>query len=265
MRRRRDQQQQELVEAFLQEYNRLSGRAFRIPEAWWDTPDAQRPGCDALALGGEQRLAIEHTTLDAFVGEREDYDRFRQVVEALQDGQEIRRAACEHGLFVTLWVDVGTVRKGQSWPKHQAILRDWVLANLCRFAPMRQRYEVAGLPYPVSVSATPAQRRAGVFVGRNTPGDSLVDAVAKCLKKKDPKLVSYHRCGDRTVLLVETSNIALMSENRFRDALSLAQEQVSPCGIDEIWYVESAPPTTAPRRDWRLRFVRCWVNPTRSA
>lgn len=73
------------IEAFISGYSDLKDSKFEITK--W--PDQENPGdIDALASDGHEVLAIEHTSIDSFEKQREDYAVFKKSIFSYIKGIE---------------------------------------------------------------------------------------------------------------------------------------------------------------------------------
>ena len=62
------------------------------------------------------------------------------------------------------------------------------------------------------------------------------------LSRKASKLKPYKAEGFRTILLLESDDIALMDESIMLDGIRRAFSQKLPDGVDEIWYADTSIP-----------------------
>jgi len=66
------------------------------------------------------------------------------------------------------------------------------------------------------------------------------------------KLAGYQSTGKITVLLVESSDIALMSEGMMLDAIRQACPGGLPTGVDQLWYADTSIPDEIEFRDFTM-------------
>ena len=62
------------------------------------------------------------------------------------------------------------------------------------------------------------------------------------LNRKAKKLIPYRENGFKTVLLVESDDIALMDGSIMLDGIREAFSQKLPDGVDQIWYADTSIP-----------------------
>ena len=84
--------------------------------------------------------------------------------------------------------------------------------------------------------------RPGLFFVRIDPGDgTLASRLSVQLARKAAKLQPYKAAGKTTVLLVDSSDMALMNHISMRDSIREAFGGLPP-GVDELWYADTCIP-----------------------
>ena len=148
-------------------------------------------------------LAVEHTLVEPFVGEKTDYhSRFKALAEVLRAdaGLKVKGQA----LYVNTPVNV--VPRGAKAPAIAAEVAAWLLANRSRFS---REWSVEECPSPSHPNRTiPLQVRVSdvssekAFAIVQRYGDMKVDeSVRRALERKLPKLVSTKAV--RRILMLE--------------------------------------------------------------
>ena len=80
-----------------------------------------------------------------------------------------------------------------------------------------------------------------MWLARSYPADlSLPQRIADQIARKVNKLAPYAGPGMRTVLVVESDDIALMSKDKLHAAIADGFPQGLPSGLDELWYADSS-------------------------
>jgi hypothetical protein len=78
---------------------------------------------------------------------------------------------------------------------------------------------------------------------RIAPDDAtLATRLAAQMKRKAKKLEPYRSDGKITVLLLDSGDIALMNEEKLKDAVVATFPQGLPDGVDELWYADTSVP-----------------------
>ena len=88
-----------------------------------------------------------------------------------------------------------------------------------------------------------SSRPAGLFFGRFEPADdTLPDRIRVAVERKARKLAPYRATGLTTVLLVESSDIALMHDGKMLEAIRMAFPRGIPSSVDRVWYADTSIP-----------------------
>ena len=199
-----------------------------------DERNRNSPDVDAIA----GPLAIEHTSVDTVPNQRRDSEPFLQVFGILETD-------FRNGLpfYLGLSVPYEAVAVGQDWPSVLAALRAWVVESAPRLPDGRHLIDgVAGVPFPLDVQKT-SSRRTGLFVSRVAPaGDTLSMRVKGLLDRKAKKLAPYKDRGLHTVLLVESSDVALLNGAVMLNAIRRAYPSGLIAGVDQVWFADTSIP-----------------------
>jgi hypothetical protein len=228
---------QRIVEVFvLNELSRTRDEAFTIT-ARPDQTERCREAVEAIATGQSGRtVAIEHTLLQDFPGERGDAARLRAAIAPLEQDPSIRLGRAD----LLIVVEPFAVPAGVDW----AIIPGSVAAYL---APIkdglpegwsRHVIHCAGFDLALEVERTP-ENLAGVpgevFVARSWPDTPLADCVEIALKRKLGKLVATD--ADARILLLERLAIPMgCPPQMVREAIEVLRPTYTAIEqINEIW------------------------------
>jgi hypothetical protein len=73
-----------VIEYWLRLYNRLTGASFEVKD--WPDKDSSKENIDAICRDNDEHtLAIEHTLIEPFAGEKRDAARFAKTLEPLEN------------------------------------------------------------------------------------------------------------------------------------------------------------------------------------
>jgi hypothetical protein len=229
-------QDKRLVEAFVCHlaqgpYPRLT--ISRFP----DMENRDRKEIDAIA--GD--LAIEHTSIDTVPDQRRDDSYFMQVVRGLR--QELQPLV---HVRLTIGLDWTAVHPGQDWPAIRAAFRSWIVEKAHRLADGDHAMSgVPGIPFGFRAEKE-SDRPPRVVFRRTAPDDdSLPERVRDLVSRKADKLESYAG-GYVTVLLLESSDLALMNRTLLVNAIARAFADGLPSHLDEVWYADTSVPEGPP-------------------
>jgi len=223
---------QDIVDEFLAGYNAHFGSTFRIIERP-DEVQRQKQAVDALALDAVgQTLAIEHTLVQPFVGEKDDSRRFLTAIAPLEEDLSLRLPGIAY--FVSL--PVAAIPKGFDWAKIGKELRDWFLRVLSSIPEGTSLHKVPNVGFELALRIRKSQSptTAGrILVLRSDMPDDFRQVVRKALKDKLPKLTKTR--ANIRILLLELDNMPV-SELEIADSLQAMKEEYPDLAtIDQIW------------------------------
>lgn len=214
--------------AFLREH----GHAGLKVERWPDRENRESPEIDAIA----GPFAIEHTSVDTVENQRRETAHFAKVVSGLRE-EVAGRIPCR----LTITVEWSAVKVGQDWSDVRSALRDWILTkapNLPNGRNVIDEGTITGIPFGLSVYKA-SDRPPRVNFGRFSPqDDTLAARIRKQLDAKASKLGRYSP-EKTTILLVESSDLALMNQAIMLGAIKAAYSGALPAAVDEVWYADT--------------------------
>jgi hypothetical protein len=228
---RRDQQ---LVEFFLRGYNKHFGYTYRVltrPEE----NAGSKPAVEAIAQDESgHTLAIEHTLVQAFVGQKQGECPFADVLGPLKDDPSLRIP----GYIVEIFVPFGQISEIPR--RHRGgihcRLREWFRnarnglpegSSSCRIPgvgfDLTIEFEKWEGPYP----------EGRVFVWYFDAPRSFPTVVSEALRKKLTKLTDT--AADKRILLLETADPAVAFTKVTRTIQSLEDQFPLLSRINEAW------------------------------
>lgn len=244
---------QKLVGLFLDEYKKINGSAFKVKE-WVDDLERNKPAVEAIAVDSASgtSLAIEHTLLQPFEGEKEDTQRFLAVIGDLENDESLKLPRYK----VTLHLKVGAVPKGIEWSEVNKTFAQWIRDNISKFSEGDSRGEVDhnGLKIQVGISKmTLEQHDKGMLLfGRYLPPVSLVDVIRTSFQKKLPKLVGTK--AHERILLFEVE-VPILGNGEIHETIKTLRAEFDDLKqVNEIWLLL----TTAWEKEKYLAFTRIW-------
>jgi hypothetical protein len=198
--------------------------------------DENRQSSDIDALAGT--FAIEHTSVDTVEDQRRDSDWFMKVIGGLEN--ELSQKL-QYRLRITLPYE--GVRKGQNWSNIHDAFKTWIINSSASLPDGTHSIHLEpDIPFGFHVNKA-SSGRAGLIFSRIAPEDrSMSDRLRVQLSRKVKKLAPYKRKGYKTVLLVESEDIALMDENTMLEAIRNAFSGIIPAGVDQVWFVDTSIP-----------------------
>ncbi len=227
---RRDQL---LVEHFLSAYNRYHEPSYKVVR-WPEVTNRKTQAVEAVAsndLG--LTIAIEHTLVEPFEGERQDTDRFMRVFSRLEGNPDLAMP----GYDIDLIARVGAIPTGADWEEVGDVVCRQLALRIPSLEEGRACEQMSGVGFSleivVTISAHDPGQKDHVWISRSLPADSLEAVVRKALARKLPKLV--REAADRRILLLEKADIACgFTDIRVAlDRLSCEFSQLKL--VDEVW------------------------------
>jgi hypothetical protein len=246
---RRDQK---LVEHFVCGYNEATGDTYEVEERPEEL-HRQKPAVEAVAQNQRgSRLAIEHTLLQPFEGQKEDDPSFLAVFGSLENDPTL----AVPNYMIDLHVRVGAIPNGVRRQEARRRVYEWFKNTRDSLPEGASEHAVPNLPFPlrIHIEKTRMDAYAGnVFVDRFLPDNrQFVDVVRRALGDKVPKLAGT--AADKRILLVEKGTPA-RGYVEIGDAIeSLRQEFPQLEKVDAVWAVS----TVAMEREHWVSFCRVW-------
>jgi hypothetical protein len=215
-----------------------------------DSIDRKSPAVDQIATrkSDGKTLAIEHTIIEPFVRDKEDFAFFQSAFLGIEKDQSL----AVPGRWIQVFVPVGTLRN-QSHESRDAIVRSvhsWIKSNRVIIPDGISQYPcfingVSGeLPFDITLSlktiplrGDPVAEHGLLHVRRQAVDDSLGDVIEKALTKKLPKLAKAP--AHKRILLLERQHMNLLPESILEEIEKRRASFSYLASIDEIWIIET--------------------------
>lgn len=231
----------EIIARFLTAYEGGSWTDANIE--WLDKFDDGAVEARATRRTDGKTLAIEHTIIEPFVREKQDFAWFKLVFLRIEEDKSL--LVDKRG--VTVFVPVGVLRGRREKPLQEAIgksLHSWLRENRLILPDGRSEHHCT-VTYPghsafnikLQVRVVPLRGRGVLHVRRQQVENNLGEVIDRALRRKLPKLVAT--AADKRVLLLERQHMNLLPEAMLLeiDKRRTAFNELSK--IDEIWIVET--------------------------
>jgi hypothetical protein len=233
----KNQRDKAVIEHWLRLYNRLTDSSFAVVD--WPDSDSSKKNIDAMCRDRNgHTLAIEHTLIEPFDGEKADANRFGRTLASLENHQSF----LQRGYMFLVSQPVGSIRNGIEWRDiPQELLRQ--LPNILPTLPegaadLVVRSEKWELPLRINKLRLAPQDSGKFLTGRVGPSDPGPELIIRALAKKIPKLSAAD--ADKKVLLLEKDAVAGTIENQFEQIPENHEIRKLMVGIDEIWSANTA-------------------------
>jgi hypothetical protein len=221
-----------IIRSLVEKYNGCQEYQYQITR-WPDERNSRTRDIDAYAeADGATPLAVEHTRVETFLGQLQDNARFGDHYGQLE--AELKHA---FGFELTLTLPVFAFQKGTKWADVRDTIRAWLLANAVTLPRGPSSHQINGVPFTVAVNKDTGNR---FFVARRAPSDrdvriELIQSFAEALADKNDQLSRYRADGARTVLILESQDIALVSHASLYKAFLQARPLAQTSNIEEVW------------------------------
>jgi hypothetical protein len=230
------------IEAFLSAYEDLS----------W--ADADKDWVDRRVDGGVEMLAtrrsdgktlaIEHTLIQPFVGDIDDFKFFERAFLKIGDDKSL----IVPDRWIQVFVPVHTL---DPFPKAAAravvveAVREWIRANRVHVRDGKHQYacQVTGVPgvadfeITLTIKAQELPGHGELHVRRQQVGNDFPDVVRKALSTKLPKLTGQQ--ADKRVLILERRHMNLVPKQILDEIRRQKSSFPQLTAVDEIWILEA--------------------------
>jgi len=229
-----------LIELFLSAYENDSWKGAHLE--WLD--EWQDGAVEVFATRSDGKtLAIEHTIIEPFVGEKEDFAFFAPMFLPIENDKSLLVPK----LWIRVFVPVGTLH-GQKPSVRDAIVRavhDWLKKNRLSLpnGSSEQQCTVGGITgkpnfnLTLTVKVVPLPGAGSLHVRRQQVDNNLGDVVEKALRKKLPKLVKT--MADKRILLLERQHMLLLPESICDEVEKRKSIFAELADVHEIWVTET--------------------------
>ncbi|MGO9840850.1 MAG: hypothetical protein ACLPZF_06580 [Candidatus Acidiferrales bacterium] len=233
----------QLVELFLSQYKDSEGNAYHLAE----TPDVEErsaPAIEAVAVDAHgHRLAVEHTLIQPFEGQKSDDLPFLKGFERL----ELDRSLRVPDRLIEVIPPAFAIPKGHNWDTVGQRVHDWFKAARLTFADGESQHTIPNLPFELKVVVQTmdiAGTEGVVSVSRLLPKDRpFIDVLRTALARKLPKLVANP--ADRHILLLEDASSAI-GFRQVIEGIDASREKFPQLSdVDEIWVTKTVVWKTA--------------------
>ncbi len=215
-----------------------------------DKIERTRPAVDWLAKrqSDGKTLAIEHTIIEPFFGEKRDFASFEAAFLEIERDTSLavpRR-------WIRVFVPVG-VLQNQTKAAQDGIVqsvRGWIKANRLALrcgrsehscgitsAPGKPSFEITLNLEVVGLQHGPAAETGLLHVRRQQIGDNLNVVIEGALSKKVSKLVNT--AADKRILLLERQHMNLYPERIIKEIENQRPTFPDLARVDEVWIIET--------------------------
>jgi hypothetical protein len=231
------QRDKDVIGYWVRLYNRLTGTSFKVED--WPDKDSSKENIDAVCRDNDgHTLAIEHTLIEPFAGEKADAARFMRTLASLEDHPGLRQP----GFMFLVSQPVDSIPTGINWsdiPKELLGRLKSILPTLAEGnSTVTIQTEKWALRLHIQKLRLGPEYPGKFLTGRIGPGDPGPGLIIHALGKKVPKLLAYE--AEKKILLLEKDAVAGRIESQFEQIPDEHEIKKLLAGIDEIWSVHTA-------------------------
>jgi len=201
--------------------------------------------CDALAIVGSRRVAIEHTSIDSVPFQRRDDNRFIKLLGPLKSELAGKLPTTGHYLLA---VDMNVIPIGVKWDDVRQRISKWVQ----KVAPTLEigspstssRHFVKEMPQGVPLEITLYRQlgRDGQFnIVRAAPEDlenQRIEVIREALVSRGTKVTKYRNIGYKAILILESYDVALANPPDIGQAFIKSMNELDAAKLqDEVYLV----------------------------
>ncbi len=215
-----------------------------------DVLDRTNKAVDQIATRSDgKRLAIEHTIIEPFVGDKKDFALFKKVFLEIEKDEWLKIV----GQSTVVFVPVGILYNRPKREARDAIVESvhrWIRDNVAMLpeGELKRPCSISGIPgeapheIELKIHITPwgegSNHHPGTFkIARQQIGDDIDQVIEGALTKKLPKLVRTE--ADKRILILERQHWNLFSTDilaRIERKRTAFPELAS---VDEIWFLDT--------------------------
>ena len=236
------------IKLFLSAYESYSWADAKLEKP--DALDRTNPAVDQLATRSAdgRKLAIEHTIIEPFVGDKEDFAFFEAAFLGIERDNSLPVPGCR----IQVFVPVGVLRN-QPRAARDAIVESvhqWIKANrlVLSYGASQHQCAIGGslgnLPSQIilNLKVTPLQRgsdlQPGSFhVRRQQVEDDLDKVIEKALRNKVQKLANT--TADKRILMLERQHMNHIPKRILAEIEKQRSAFPALAAVDEIWILEN--------------------------
>lgn len=225
-----------VIECWLQLYNRLIGTSYVVV----DLPDmdSSKKNIDAICRDSAGKvLAVEHTLIQPFGGEKGDAASFMKTLASLENHPDL----LQQGYMIEASQPVGAIPAGVDWKQIPNELLDQLKGVLPSLPPGPRTVTIKGTNWTIDLRIEKTRMQQddpGTFLtSRIWPGDPGPELVIKALKEKIPKLAKH--ASAKKILLFERDARAGTIENQFEQLHADPAVKGLLGLIDEVWLAKT--------------------------
>lgn len=241
-----------LVRLFLNGYRDAAGNSYRLAERP-DVAERNAPAIEAVAVNSQgRRLAIEHTLVQPFEGQKADDIPFLKGFEGIELDKSLRLP----DRLIEVIPPAFAVPKEVDWDEVGRRVYEWFEDARWGFPDGESRQAIPGLAFNLEVVVQTMDipgTEGGISVSRLLPPDRpFIDVLRRALANKVPKLAATP--ADTRILLLEDASSAIGFRHVIEGIDACGAEFPGLADVEAIWVAKTVVWKTA----GDVWFVHTW-------
>lgn len=191
-----------------------------------------------------KRLAIEHTLIEPFVSDKQDFAFFESAFLKIEDDKTL----VVPDRWIQVFIPVGTLHRHHKTSSRTAVVKsvhEWIKAHRLELPDGQNDYQcrVNGVPgaaafhITLTIKVKPLPGRGALHVRRQQVGNDFGDVIGKALQKKLPKLVRQD--AEKRILFLERQHMNLYPKQILAEIERQRTGFPTLSMIEEIWILET--------------------------
>lgn len=227
----------DVIESWLKLYSVVNKATFRVID-WPDHRDRTKKAIDALCEDGVgNQLAVEHTLIQPFEGEKGDRARFVQTLATLENDPRL----VVPGFAISATQSVGCVPACVQRANLSDLLRDDLERILPTLPAGQSKVAVFvgsnSIPLTIYKDRVLPDEHSSFTTARIWPGDPGPGLVLAALRAKIPKLATHTNAT--RILLLEKDAVAGTAESQFERLPETEEVETLLSQISAVWTVNT--------------------------
>lgn len=228
-----------IIQIFLSAYESGSWADAKVD--WLDEKQDSAIELLATRKSDGKTLGIEHTIVEPFVGDKDDFARFGPCFLSIENDASL--VLPDRILYV--YVPVGTLQRGLKWDGVVRSVHEWLKAHIPELPEGSSKHrctvtQAAAQSFDITLTLrvllSPGTN-GKLLVRRQQMGNDFGSVIDKVLKNKLPKLVNT--AAHKRVLLLERQHMNLLPEQILGEIENQTNMFSQLAQVHEIWIVET--------------------------
>ena len=236
--------QNKVIIEFLNHYSKINKNSYKI-KSYPDKVERNKKACDVTAQIGEELFAIEHTSIDSYVNQRQDNSRFVKLFSNPLINN-LKNILTKPGKYQIV-IGANVIPTGIDYKLIVQKVIEWIKENCNKLEVGNPpKHFIRGypdkIPFEVIFYVWPS-KNIKIFPIRFTPEDlekQRKKVIDQALDTRGKKVSKYRNKGHKTILILESNDISLANSaiigQAFANVIKKISHKEKP---DEVYLIET--------------------------